>query len=246
MSLKESINKDKLPKHIAIIMDGNGRWAKKKGNIRIFGHQHGVNAVREASEACAELGIGCLTLYAFSAENWNRPKMEVKALMELLISTINDETDTLIKNNIRLMAIGQLNDLPERTLKKLMEAIERTKNNTGLTLTLALSYSSRIEITNAAIELAKLVKNGKMEPESITPEILEKQLCASFMPDPDLLIRTSGEQRLSNFLLWQLAYAELYFTDTLWPDFNRETLYEAILAYQNRERRYGKTSEQLI
>lgn len=245
MVFKDNLIKEKLPNHIAIIMDGNGRWAKKKGNIRIFGHKSGVNGVKEASEACAELGIGYLTLYAFSTENWNRPKLEVTALMELLISTINSEVSTLLKNNIRLNAIGQLNDLPKKAYTKLMEAIDKTKDNTGLTLTLALSYSSKVEIINAVKLIAKQCVENKLNPEAINETIVENYLSTAGMPDPDLLIRTSGEQRISNFLLWQIAYSELYFTEVLWPDFNREELYKAIYDFQMRERRYGLTSEQL-
>ena len=226
-------------------MDGNGRWAKKKGNIRIFGHKSGVNGVKEASEACAELGIGYLTLYAFSTENWNRPKLEVTALMELLISTINSEVSTLLKNNIRLNAIGQLNDLPKKAYSKLMEAIDKTKNNTGLTLTLALSYSSKVEIINAIKMIAQQCIENNLKPENINETVVANYLSTAGMPDPDLLIRTSGEQRISNFLLWQIAYSELYFTEVLWPDFNREELYKAIYEFQTRERRYGLTSEQL-
>ncbi len=245
MSFKDKLIKEKLPKHIAIIMDGNGRWAKKKGNLRIFGHKSGVNGVREASEACAELGIGYLTLYAFSTENWNRPKLEVTALMELLISTINSEISTLLKNNIRLNAIGQLNDLPEKAYNKLAEAIDLTKNNTGLTLTLALSYSSKVEILNAVKMIAHHCMENKLNPDAIDESVFETYLSTKGIPNPDLLIRTSGEQRISNFLLWQMAYTELYFTEVLWPDFNREELYKAIFDYQSRERRYGLTSEQL-
>lgn len=245
MGFKDKLIKEKLPKHIAIIMDGNGRWAKKKGNIRIFGHKSGVNGVREASEACAELGIDYLTLYAFSTENWNRPKLEVTALMELLIVTINSEIDTLLKNNIRLNAIGQLNDLPKKAYSKLYEAIDKTKNNTGLTLTLALSYSSKVEIINAVKMIANQCLENKLKPEDIDESIFENYLSTSGIPDPDLLIRTSGEQRISNFLLWQLAYSELYFTEVLWPDFKREELYKAIYDFQMRERRYGMISEQL-
>lgn len=226
-------------------MDGNGRWAKKKGNIRIFGHKSGVNGVKEASEACAELGIGYLTLYAFSTENWNRPKLEVTALMELLISTINSEVSTLLKNNIRLKAIGQLHDLPKKAYTKLMEAIDKTKDNTGLTLTLALSYSSKVEIINAIKMIAQQCMKNKLKPEDINETVVANYLSTVGMPDPDLLIRTSGEQRISNFLLWQIAYSELYFTEVLWPDFNREELYKAIYDFQLRERRYGLTSEQL-
>jgi len=245
MSVKDKLLLEKLPQHIAIIMDGNGRWAKQKGNLRIFGHKNGVNSVRESSEACAELGIKYLTLYAFSTENWSRPKPEVRALMELLISTINSETNTLLKNNIRLNAIGNINDLPERTLKKLNEAINKTKDNTGLTLTLALSYSSKHEIISAIKNITKDIDNNLIKTNDINEQLFEQYLFTKNMPDPDLLIRTSGEQRISNFLLWQLAYSELYFTETLWPDFNREELYKAILEYQQRERRFGKTSEQL-
>ncbi len=245
MSLKEKLIKDRLPAHIAIIMDGNGRWAKQKGNMRIFGHRNGVNAVREAAEGCAELGINFLTLYAFSTENWNRPKVEVVALMELLISTINNETKTLIDNNIRLLAIGRLNDLPEKVHANLMEAIEKTKNNTGLVLTLALSYSSKTEITDAMVAIANKVKMGQIDPGQIDEKTVNDHLYTRNYPDPDLLIRTSGEFRISNFLLWQLAYTELYFSKVLWPDFNREELYKAIYDYQQRERRFGKTSEQI-
>jgi undecaprenyl diphosphate synthase len=245
MVFKDNLIKEKLPNHIAIIMDGNGRWAKKKGNIRIFGHKSGVNGVKEASEACAELGIGYLTLYAFSTENWNRPKLEVTALMELLISTINSEVSTLLKNNIRLKAIGQLHDLPKKAYAKLMEAIDKTKDNTGLTLILALSYSSKVEIINAIKMIAQQCMDNKLKPEDINETVVANYLSTVGMPDPDLLIRTSGEQRISNFLLWQIAYSELYFTEVLWPDFNREELYKAIYDFQLRERRYGLTSEQL-
>lgn len=245
MGFKDKLIKEKLPQHIAIIMDGNGRWAKKKGNIRIFGHKSGVNGVKEASEACAELGIDYLTLYAFSTENWNRPKMEVSALMELLISTINSEVSTLLKNNIRLNAIGNLNDLPKKAYNKLLEAIDQTKNNDGLVLTLALSYSSKVEIIDAIKMIAQECIENKITPDEINESIFEKHLSTAGIPDPDFLIRTSGEQRISNFLLWQLAYSELYFTEVLWPDFNRDELYKAIYEYQTRERRYGLTSEQL-
>ncbi len=245
MSLLNNINKENLPKHIAVIMDGNGRWAKQKGNARIFGHKHGVKGVRETSEACAELGVDFLTLYAFSTENWNRPKIEVNALMELLISTVNTETKTLQKNNIRLKTIGNLKDLPSKTLKKLDEAINATKDNTGLTLILALSYSSKTEIIEGVRSIAQQVKNGQLNIEDINESLLSESLYTKDIPDPDLMIRTSGEQRISNFLMWQLAYSELYFTETLWPDFNKEELYKAILAYQNRERRFGKTSDQI-
>ena len=245
MSLKDNIIKERLPKHIAIIMDGNGRWAKKQGNARIFGHKNALKAVREVCEGCAELGVGYLTLYAFSTENWNRPKMEVSSLMDLLVSAINTETDTLIKNNIRLNAIGRLTDLPEKVCANLREAIDRTKANTGLTLTLALSYSSKVEIIEAVRRIANDVADGKIAADSINGETVSQNLYTCGIPDPDLLIRTSGEYRISNFMLWQLAYAELYFTPTLWPDFDKEELYKAIIDYQQRERRFGMTSEQL-
>jgi len=245
MSLKENIIKERLPKHIAIIMDGNGRWAKQQGNARIFGHRNAIKAVRDVCEGCAELGVGYLTLYAFSTENWNRPKMEVSALMDLLVSTINSETETLIKNNIRLNAIGRLTDLPEKVLTNLKEAISRTKDNTGLTLTLALSYSSKMELVDAFRKIAADVKDGKISADQIDDTVISRSLYTGDMPDPDLLIRTSGELRISNFMLWQLAYSELYFTSTFWPDFDKEELYKAIVDYQQRERRFGMTSEQL-
>lgn len=245
MSLKENIIKERLPKHIAIIMDGNGRWAKQQGNARIFGHRNAIKAVRDVCEGCAELGVGYLTLYAFSTENWNRPKMEVSALMDLLVSTINSETETLIKNNIRLNAIGRLTDLPEKVLTNLKEAISRTKDNTGLTLTLALSYSSKMELVDAFRKIAADVKDGKISADQIDDSVISRSLYTGNMPDPDLLIRTSGELRISNFMLWQLAYSELYFTSTFWPDFDKEELYKAIVDYQQRERRFGMTSEQL-
>lgn len=245
MSFKDNINKEQLPKHIAIIMDGNGRWAKQQGNARIFGHRNAIKAVRDVCEGCAELGVEYLTLYAFSTENWNRPKMEVIALMDLLVSTINTETETLIKNNIRLNAIGRLADLPEKVSAKLSEAIEKTKNNTRMTLTLALSYSSKVELTDAIKQIAADVESGKTKVENIDSQLISSCLYTNNMPDPDLLIRTSGELRISNFMLWQLAYTELYFTSTLWPDFDKEELYKAIADYQQRERRFGKTSEQL-
>lgn len=245
MSFKEKLDLKKLPKHIAIIMDGNGRWAKQKGNMRIFGHKSGVNGVREASEACAELGIGYLTLYAFSTENWNRPQIEVNALMELLVTTINSETPTLLKNNIRLSTIGNINDLPLKTRDKLIDAIEKTSNNTGLVLNLALSYSSKSEIIQAVKTIIDKVQLGQISVNDIDETVFENCLYTAGMPNPDLLIRTSGEQRISNFLLWQIAYSELYFTNVLWPDFNRENLYQAIYDYQQRERRFGLTSEQI-
>ena len=245
MSLKENIIKERLPKHIAIIMDGNGRWAKQQGNARIFGHRNAIKAVRDVCEGCAELGVGYLTLYAFSTENWNRPKMEVSALMDLLVSTINSETETLIKNNIRLNAIGRLTDLPEKVLTNLKEAISRTKDNTGLTLTLALSYSSKRELVDAFRKNDAELKDGKISADQIDDTVISRSLYTGDMPDPDLLIRTSGELRISNFMLWQLAYSELYFTSTFWPDFDKEELYKAIVDYQQRERRFGMTSEQL-
>jgi undecaprenyl diphosphate synthase len=246
MSLKEKINLSKLPKHIAIIMDGNGRWAKQQGEQRIFGHENGVKSVREAVEACAELGVNYLTLYAFSTENWNRPQEEVIALMQLLVHTISAETATLNKNNIRLQAIGDLKSLPSDCYNELQEAIAKTKDNSRTTLVLALSYSSRWELLNAVQMIAEKIENKTLSPQNITENTINTHLCTAGMPEPELMIRTSGEHRISNFLLWQLAYAELYFTDKLWPDFRKEDLYEAILDYQNRERRFGKTSEQLI
>ncbi|MCW3788456.1 isoprenyl transferase [Plebeiibacterium sediminum] len=245
MSVKDQLIKDKLPQHIAIIMDGNGRWAKKRGNSRVFGHKNGVRAVRAVTEAAAELQIGYVTLYAFSTENWNRPKLEVDALMSLLVSTISSETKTLMENNVRLGVIGCIDNLPKDVRRKLMQCIEDTSNNTGLTLNLALSYSSRWEMTEAVKKIALSVKNNEIEPEDISPEMISNNLTTSGMPDPELMIRTSGELRISNFLLWQLAYAELYFCDTLWPDFGKEDFYLALSDYQNRERRFGKTSEQL-
>jgi undecaprenyl diphosphate synthase len=246
MSLKDKIDIKRLPKHIAIIMDGNGRWAKKQGEERIFGHHNGVTAVRETAEAAAELGVEYVTLYAFSTENWNRPQEEVNALMELLVHTIHHETKTLNENNIRLHAIGDLHSLPGSCYQELQEAIANTSKNTRMTLVLALSYSSKWEIINAIKEIGKKIKSGEMDVENITEKTVENFLCTSGIPDPELMIRTSGEHRISNFLLWQLAYAEFYFTEKLWPDFRKEDLYEAILDYQTRERRFGKTSEQLI
>jgi len=245
MSLKDQINKNKLPNHVAIIMDGNGRWAKQKGLVRVIGHENGTKAVRETVEASAELGIKNLTLYAFSTENWNRPKLEVQTLMKLLVRSLKKEIKTLQENDIRLSAIGCLKDLPKKAYSELLDVIEKTKNNTNMTLTLALSYGSREEIVNVIKELSVKVKNNIISSESIDESIINKHLYTQNLPDVDLLIRTSGEQRISNFLLWQIAYAELYFTDILWPDFKRENLYEAIINYQNRERRFGKTSEQL-
>ena len=246
MELKEKINLEKLPLHIAIIMDGNGRWAKQQGEQRIFGHETGVKSVRDAVEAAAELGIKYLTLYAFSTENWNRPKEEVIALMQLLVHTISAETKTLNENKIRLKAIGDLKSLPADCYHELQEAMENTKNNTRTTLVLALSYSSRWEITNAMKQIAEKIERKELSASDITEETINANLCTAGIPEPELMIRTSGEHRISNFLLWQLAYSELYFTDKLWPDFRKNDLYEAIIDYQNRERRFGKTSEQLI
>lgn len=245
MSLISSINKSKIPSHIAIIMDGNGRWAKQRGTQRIFGHRNGVSAVRAAIEASAELGVKFLTLYAFSTENWNRPKIEVDALMSLLINTINTETQTLIKNNISLKTIGDTESLPKAVQKKLKEVIEKSSKCTGLTVILALSYSSRWEITNAAKRLVQDFSDKKISIEDVNEEKFNSYMTTSEIPDPELMIRTSGEYRISNFMMWQLAYTELYFTSTLWPDFDKEELYKAIVDYQKRERRYGKISEQL-
>jgi undecaprenyl diphosphate synthase len=243
--LKISINPARLPKHIAIIMDGNGRWAKGQGQDRLFGHYHGVESVRNVVEACAELGVGYLTLYAFSTENWERPVQEVSGLMELLVDTIRKEIPTLNKNNIRLHVIGNTQMLPEKTITVLNEAILETAVNTGLNLIMALSYSSRWEMGEAARQLGLDVKSGKLDPETIDQYSFQKYLSTRNFPDPELMIRTSGEHRISNFLLYQLAYAELFFTPVLWPDFRKEHLYEAILDFQTRERRFGKTSEQL-
>jgi len=237
----EEINKNNLPKHIAITMDGNGRWAKSKGKLRIFGHNNGVKAVRDTVEAAAEIGIKFLTLYAFSTENWNRPSKEVNALMTLLVSAINKETKTLMDNNIKLSTIGNTDSLPSKAKKELAEAIDKTKGNTRMTLVLALSYSGRWDILNAVNEIT----NKAVGNEKITEEQFQQYLSTKSVPDPELLIRTSGEYRISNFLLWQIAYSELYFTDTLWPDFRRADLEKAILDYQSRERRFGKTTEQI-
>lgn len=245
MSLIEQIDKERLPQHVAIIMDGNGRWAKEKGKLRVFGHQNGVISVRDTVEGAVELGVKHLTLYAFSTENWNRPRLEVMALMELLVATINKETKTLMKNGVRLNAIGNLKSLPEKCYKQLMETIEKTSGNKACTLTLALSYSSRWEITEAAKQLAMDVLDGSLKTENITENIFASYLNTSDIPDPELMIRTSGEHRISNYLLWQLAYSELYFTSKLWPDFRREDLFEAIIDFQKRERRFGMISEQL-
>jgi undecaprenyl diphosphate synthase len=243
MALIEQIEKENLPKHIAITMDGNGRWAEGKGKLRIFGHQHGVKAVREAVETAAEIGIKYLTLYAFSTENWNRSEREVNALMTLLISTLSKETKTLMKNDICLNAIGKLNQLPKKCKQELEQAVEKTKNNKRMTLILALSYSGRWEIVNAVNKIIHDSKNNLVK--EITEDNFQQYLNTKGVPDPELLIRTSGEHRISNFLLWQIAYSELYFTDTLWPDFRKEDLIKAIIDYQKRERRFGKTKAQI-
>lgn len=245
MISKEGLDVKNLPKHVAIIMDGNGRWAKKKGNPRIFGHKKGVEAVRDVVEGAAEIGIDYLTLYTFSTENWNRPRGEIDALMSLLVSTINKEIKTLMENNVRLKSIGNLDNMPGSVARNLKAGIQKTRKNTGLTLVLALSYSSRWEILNAVKNLAGDVREEKIDPEDIDQDIFEAYLNTSGIPDPELLIRTSGEYRISNYLLWQIAYAELYFTPTLWPDFRREHLFQAIADYQSRERRFGKISEQI-
>ena len=245
MDLKEKIDKDNLPEHVAIIMDGNGRWAQKKGNQRIFGHKNGVKAVRETVEGAGEIGIKYLTLYAFSTENWNRPKQEVDALMGLLVATINSETDTLIKNNVRLLTIGDTKGLPSAVSTKLEKLIKKTSGNTGLTLILALNYSARWEIVNAVKNILKDNEKSSIDINKVDNEFFKGYLNTKDIPDPDLLIRTSGEYRISNFLIWQIAYSELYFTDVLWPDYRKPNLYEAILNYQNRERRFGKTGEQI-
>lgn len=245
MGYKEQIQVDRIPQHVAIIMDGNGRWAKRQGLARMFGHRQGVETVHRITEAAAELGISYMTLYAFSTENWNRPKEEVDALMALLVDTIAKETPTLMKNNIRLQTIGDLSRLPQITRERFVACIEETSVNTGLTLVIALSYSARWELIQATRKIATAVKEGNLLVEDINEEIISGYLTTSDMPDPDLLIRTSGELRISNFLLWQLAYSELYFTNCLWPEFTTEEFYRAIVDYQSRERRFGKTSEQV-
>ncbi len=244
-SLREQIDLQHLPRHIAIIMDGNGRWAKEKGQDRLYGHFHGVESVRNIVEGCAELGVEYLTLYAFSTENWDRPQQEVTGLMELLVETIRKETETLNKNNIKLHVIGDMNMLPDYAQKALSESLEITARNTGLTLIMALSYSSRWELVQAVKHIAEDVAAGKVDPANITQDTLQGYLTTGGFPDPELMIRTSGEYRISNFLLYQLAYAELYFTNVRWPDFRKENLYEAILDYQGRERRFGKTGDQV-
>ncbi|NCI47794.1 isoprenyl transferase [Sediminibacterium soli] len=239
------IDKERLPHHIAIIMDGNGRWAEEKGQDRLYGHYHGVESVRNIVEGCAELGVHYLTLYAFSTENWDRPQQEVEGLMTLLVDTIRKEVPTLNKNNIRLHVIGDMNMLPQAALNALEEALAMTSGNTGLNLIMALSYSSRWELVNAVKNIGLDVKAGKIDPETISHDTLQRYLTTSKFPDPELMIRTSGEYRISNFLLYQLAYAELYFTNTRWPDFRKENLYEAIIDFQARERRFGKTGQQI-
>lgn len=242
---KSQINADNLPNHIAIIMDGNGRWAEMKGKPRVFGHKNGVTSVKDVIEGCREIGVNYLTLYAFSTENWNRPKLEVRTLMALLVSSLRKELNTLVKNNIKLNTIGNIENLPEKAQAELAEVVEKTKNNTSLTLTLALSYGSREEIVNVIRNISKKVVNNQIAIEEINENIINNHLYTFSLPDVDLLIRTSGEKRISNFLLWQIAYAELYFTNTLWPDFRKENLFNAIVDYQQRERRFGKTSQQI-
>ena len=243
MDLKEQIDKERLPRHIAMIMDGNGRWAQKKGGERLFGHRNGVESVRQVVEAAGDLGVEYLTLYAFSTENWKRPRTEIDGLMTLLTHTISNETKKLNENNVRLLVIGNTTDLPKSVQKHLMQSVKFLSDNSGLTLVLALSYSGRWEITDAIKRMCSDVKSGKLNPESVDSCLLESYLATSFMPDPELLIRTSGERRISNFLLWQLAYTELYFTPVLWPDYRKEHFYEAIIDYQRRERRFGKVSK---
>ena len=243
--LMQRIDRERLPQHIAIIMDGNGRWAKERGKQRLFGHQSAIQSVREVSEASAEIGVKYLTLYAFSTENWNRPLAEVSGLMSSLATTITKEVSTMNKNSIKLNAIGDLKSLPEANYKQLMQAIADTSHNTRMTLTLALSYSGRWDLTQATRRMAEDVAQGKLQPDAVNDTLISSYLSTAGMPDPELLIRTSGEERISNFLLWQLAYSELYFTPKYWPDFRKADLYEAILNYQHRERRFGKTSEQV-
>jgi len=243
--LEHKIDKDNIPQHIAIIMDGNGRWAKQQGKPRLFGHRIGVSSVREITEASAEIGIKYLTLYAFSTENWNRPAFEVNALMSLLVETMKREINSLHKNNIRVKVIGDMSGLPKKSQKALQDGIEKTKDNTRMNLILALNYSSRWELTEAVKKIAKKIEDKDLSSNEISQELIEKHLTTKGIPDPELLIRTSGEYRISNYLLWQIAYAELYFTNQMWPDFNRESLEKAIIDYQNRERRFGKTSEQV-
>jgi undecaprenyl diphosphate synthase len=245
VNLPDKITKHNLPAHIAIIMDGNGRWAKKRGNKRIEGHRNALQAVRNVVEASGEIGVKYLTLYAFSTENWGRPKVEVNALMSLFIQAVKDETENLLKNNVRMKAIGNMEALPMNVQRNLYDVIDKTKDNTGLTLILALNYSSRQEITHTFIKLSKSILSGELVPSGISENYISESLQTSEFPDPDLLIRTGGEMRVSNFLLWQISYAELYFTDVLWPDFSKDDFFKAIIDYQKRERRFGKTSEQL-
>lgn len=239
------IDEARVPRHIAIIMDGNGRWAKQRGKLRVFGHEHGVEAVRSVVESCTKLNVGYLTLYAFSTENWNRPKLEVKTLMRILVSSLRKELKTFNKNNIKLNAIGNIESLPKKAAEELKEVIKKTSENNGMTLTLALSYGSREELKSAIKQISAKVKNNIISPDDIDEAIINTHLYTHDLPDVDLLIRTSGEHRISNFLLWQIAYAELYFIDVFWPDFSEQHLVDAIINYQNRERRFGKTSEQL-
>jgi undecaprenyl diphosphate synthase len=245
MAIIDDIDRTKLPKHVAIIMDGNGRWAKQKGKNRVFGHQQGARSVKEVVKIAGELGIKYLTLYAFSTENWNRPKLEVEALMALLVSSINTETKELIENNVKLLSIGHHHILPQKVNKKLQQAIGQTQHCTGLNLILALSYSSKWEIMEAIRKIANKIVNQEIKPDEINEQLMDNCLTTAGIPDPELMIRTSGEYRISNFLLWQLAYSELYFTQTLWPDFGRNEFIEALLDYQKRERRFGKTSDQI-
>ncbi len=245
MSLKHEIDKNRLPKHVAVIMDGNGRWAKKQGFKRVFGHKKGVDAVRQTIEAAVEIGIEALTLYAFSTENWNRPKYEIDTLMSLLVSSLKKEIGTFQKNNVKLQTIGNIEKLPKKAQRELDETKEKTKNNSKLTLTLALNYGAREEILNATQNISKKIVNNELKIEEIDEKIINSHLYTFNLPNVDFLIRTSGELRISNFLLWQIAYAELYFTEVLWPDFNKEEFYRAIINYQSRERRFGKTSEQI-
>lgn len=245
-SLKDNIDFNNLPRHIAVIMDGNGRWARNKGAARIFGHRNAIQAVKDVTEGCGELGIKYLTLYAFSTENWGRPKEEVEGLMELLVNTLKKEINSLHENQVKLKMIGDIGHLPGDCQANLKEAVEATKNNSGLTLILALSYSGRWEIVQAAKEIAREVSDGRMKMEDISEELFSNHLKTSGIPDPELLIRTSGEMRISNFLLWQIAYTELFMTKTLWPDFRKEDLYEAICAYQTRDRRFGKVMERIV
>ncbi len=244
-SLREKLDLKALPRHVAIIMDGNGRWAKKQGSLRIFGHRNALKAVRETLEGAVEIGLQYATLFTFSTENWNRPQAEVRALMQLLVSTIRQEMPTFMKNNIRVMAIGNLDDLPKRAHRQLLEAIEKTASNSGLTLTLALSYGGRWDLQNATRKIAMQVQKKLLDPIDINEDIIHQNLSTHFLPDPELIIRTSGEYRISNFLLWEMAYSEIFFCQKLWPDFTREDLFEALLDYQGRERRFGKISEQL-